>query len=157
MMMLLTMGSATAWADSVTFNLANSSQNISAQNGGTLIYTATVSTSGNAAPVFLNGDSFNVSTPITLDDTDFFANFPFTLNTTDSFTGDLFTLNIPAGAAPGTYYGSFSLLGGADGGSSDLLGTVNYSVTVTPEPSSFLLFGTGLSALVGVVRSKRRS
>jgi opacity protein-like surface antigen len=145
---LLTMGlsSAAAHADTVTFTLTNPYQ-FDSISGGTLTYDATVSAPGsNGAAVFLNGDSFNVTAPITLNDSDFFNEFPLSLAPGTSFTGDLFTLTVPPGLPFGTYLGTFTLLGGANGNASSTLGTVNFGV-VTPEPSSILLLLTGMAGL----------
>jgi hypothetical protein len=155
---LVTIGlsSAAAFADTVTFTLSTPTQYLGGTAGGTVTYdvTATASAS-NGADVFLNGDSFNVGAPLTLDDTDFFANAPFFLAPGDSDTFDMFTVTVPAGTMPGNYSGFFTVLGGADGGAGNALGTVNFVTTVTPEPGSFILLGSGMAGLVGVVRRKR--
>jgi hypothetical protein len=153
MTLLLTIGlsSAVAHADTVTFTLTNPNQYISS-SGGTLTYDATVSAPlSNGAVVDLSSDSFNVDTPLGLDDSDFFGSFPEFFNPGDSFTGALFTITVPAGTALGTYNGSFELLDP----SADVLGTVNFSATVTPEPSSFILLGTGFTGVLATLKRKR--
>jgi hypothetical protein len=154
---LLTVGlSAAAHADTITFTLDNPTQIISGQAGGTLTYEVTVTAPpSNSADVFLNGDSANVGVGLSLDDTDFFANAPFFLAPGDTDTFDEFTVTVPAGTTPGIYSGFFEVLGGADGNAGNPLGTVDFVTNVTPEPGSFVLLGSGLVGLVGVVRRKR--
>jgi hypothetical protein len=78
---------AAAYADTVTFTLTDPTGFIPV-TGGSVTFDATVSApASNGAPVFLNGDSFNITAPITLDDTDFFSNFPPSLAPGTSFTG----------------------------------------------------------------------
>jgi hypothetical protein len=157
-LLMIGFSSAAAYADTVTFTLTDSTAFVPGQTGGVATYDATVSAPNtNGATVFLNGDSFNVSAPLTLDDTDFFVNFPLSLAPGASFTGDLFTVSVPAGTAPGNYVGSFTILGGADGGAGDNLGTVNFSSVVTPEPSSLILLGSGFAGVFATIRRKRSS
>jgi hypothetical protein len=157
--LLLTMGlsSAAAHADTVTITLTNPVQFIGGAAGGILTYDVNITAdAGNSADVFLNGASFNGGDPLGLDSDDFLANAPLFLapgQSSGSF--DAFTVTVPAGSAPGNYSGFFDVQGGADD-AQNLLGSVAFATTVTPEPSSFILLGTGLSALVGVIRRKRQ-
>jgi opacity protein-like surface antigen len=144
-----------AHADTVTLTL---SAPTATYMGGTetLTYEATAAASSmNGADVFLNGDSLNVQSPLTSDDTDS-LNFPISLSPGDSFTGDLFTVTVPDGTALGFYPGSFVLQGGSDGGTYDTLATDDFTVTVTPEPSSLALLTSGTLALGALATGRRR-
>ncbi len=153
-LLLLTIGvMPAALADTLNFTLTQSA--VDALPGDTVTFEATVSAPiTNVADIFLNGDSGNLGA-LSIDDSDFFANAPFFLNPGDSDTFDIFTVTIPVGTPSNTYVGFFEILGGADIDANDTLGIVNFSVAVSPEPSSFLLLGSGLAGLVGVVRRKR--
>ena len=146
---LLTAGlsSAAAYADTITFTLSNPTGYV-VHTGGSLTFDATVSAPiSNGAPVFLNGDSFNVTAPITLNDSDFFSDFPLSLAPGTSFTGDLFVLTVPPNTPFENFLGTFTLLGGANGNASNTLGTVSFDLITTPEPSSIVLLLTGMAGL----------
>jgi hypothetical protein len=112
--------------------------------------------------VFLNGDSFNISSPLTLDDSGFLFDFPLSLDTGDSFSGVLFLTDLPANLAAGLYTGSFTILGGSDMFAQDTLGTVEWQVNVAPtasavpEPESLMLLAAGLPGVALLVRRKWR-
>ena len=155
---LLTIGlsSAAAYADTVTFTLTKPIETVSVL-GGSVTYDATVfAPISNSAPVFLNGDSFNITAPITLNDNDFFNNFPLFLAPGASFTGDLFVITAPPGTPYGPYLGTFTLEGGANGNASNTLGTVNFTVSAIPEPSSIVLLLTGVAGLARFKGNLRR-
>ena len=142
-----------ALADTLNFSLTPSWPAV--EPGGTMTFTATVSApNSNAGDIFLNGDSANLGT-LSVDDDDFFANAPFFLAPGDSDTFAIFTVSVPLGTPWGTYGGFFEILGGADGGAQNTIATAPFSVAVAPEPSSFMLLGSGLAGLVGVARRKR--
>jgi hypothetical protein len=143
-----------AAADTLNFTLT--SPVASAAPSGTASFDATVSAPlTNTATLFLIGDSTTLSIPgATLDDSPFLLNFPLSLNPGDTFTGELFTVTLPASIAHGVYTGFFEIQGGSDPASQDILGTVSYSVVVTPEPSTWLLLSTGVA--LGIITLTRR-
>ncbi|HZL29048.1 MAG TPA: PEP-CTERM sorting domain-containing protein [Acidobacteriaceae bacterium] len=157
MTLLLTLGlsSAAACADTVIFTLNPST--LSGHPGDTVTFTATVSAPvSNGADIFLSGPAFSLGGPIVIDSGDFFNNAPFSLSAGDSSVFDIFTAMIPLGSTMTTFGGSVQMEGGADFGALGNIGDpVNFAVVVTPEPSSFLLLGSGLVGLVGVLRRKR--
>jgi PEP-CTERM motif len=143
-----------AAADTFNFTLANSV--VSGAPGDTISFDASVNAPlTNTGTLYLVGDSSTLNiVGATIDDSPFLLNFPLFLNPGDSYTGDLFNVILPASVAPGLYSGFFEIQGGSTSYSQDILGSVAFSVNVTPEPSTWMLLGTGV--LLGTFALSRR-
>ena len=145
-----------ASADTINLVLSNPVQ--SGAPGSTLSFDATVSAPlANAATVYLNGDSFDITIPGSnpIDDSGFLFNFPLSLDPGDTFTGTLFSVTLPSDLALGTYNGFFTITGG---GPADLnnLATVNFQVnSAVPEPGTWALLATGLGILAMAISRRR--
>ena len=149
--------SSRAFADTIGLSLNAPAQPGTA--GSMVSFVATVSAPGtNGVTVFLNGDSFNASSPLTLDDCGFLFDFPLSLDPGESFSGVLLSIDLPASVAAGLYTGSFEILGGADSGALDTLGSVAFQVNVAPsavpEPESLMLLAAGLPGVAFLVQRK---
>ena len=151
--------SSRTFADTIGLSLNAPAQSGTA--GSTVSFDATVSAPGkNSGTVFLNGDGFNVSSPLIVDDSGFLLDFPLNLDPGDSFSGVLFTLTLPSNTAAGLYPVTFEILGGADSGAQDTLGSVDFHVNVAPstvpEPESLMLLAAGLPGVAFLVKRKWR-
>jgi hypothetical protein len=126
------------------------------QFGGVSVFgfDATV-TNTSADTVYLNGDNFSVDSPLTVDDSPYLNNYPLTLGAGDSASGLLFNVDVPIGTALGLYTGYFDITGGSDANAGDTVGEADFDVNVTPEPSGWLLLGSGLAALA-LAKAQRR-
>jgi len=124
-------------------------------------------TNSTAAEVFLNGDSPTFNGPGTIDDSAFLNNAPVSLGPagggSDTYTGSFFDIILPSSAAPGTYFGTFTVLGGPTASDQIAVATEDFLVTVPPSPavpeastivSLGLLLALGLGGLV--VSARRR-
>lgn len=149
------------------------------EQGGTLTFAATLSVMGDPDVIFLAGDSidpspgfgivgFDIPTPelLMLDDTPFFGTFPFQISSDDSGNPwhlDFFTVAIGSLAVPGTYFGTFYVLGGDVPDAQGIVASANFQVDVAaapvpapvPEPGTLVLLSTGVATL-GIRRRLRR-
>jgi hypothetical protein len=151
--------SSRTFADTIDLSLNATAQPGTA--GSTVSFVAMVLAPGtNGGTVFLNGDSFNVSSPLILDDSGFFNDFPLSLDPGENFSGTLFSMALPSNLAAGLYTGSFEILGGADSDALDTLGSVDFQVNVAPstvpEPESLMLLVAGLPGVALLMQRKWR-
>jgi hypothetical protein len=147
--LILALATSAAKADSVSITLDSPHQ--IAAPGATLEFFGSILNTGNTA-VYLNADDETLlGLSLTFDDL-FFTNVPISLapaGQAGSSSGDIelfdITVSSPLLDAPGTYSGSYTLVGGVDGNAQDNLGATGFSVTTTsttspvPEPSPVVL------------------
>lgn len=156
---LLAVGAASARAN-IIITLDDPSQ--TGTPGGTLSFTGILANTG-LTTVFLNSANLNLAgssfTPDFINP--FFNNVPFFLDAGQSTTSiELFSVlvNNPFLDPNGAYVGSYTLLGGVDSGSQDILAsadfTVNVGATSVPEPSSIPVVAAVLLGMLGRRRFK---
>jgi PEP-CTERM motif len=149
-------------ADPVTFTLDDTH---SVAAGSQVTFFGTLS-NGGPPTVFLNALSFSFASgapgSITFNDAAFFA-LPASLGSGSS-TGlaAFFNVVVSALVPPGVYSGSVTVLGGPNDNAQNILGTQEFSITVTPggqnpvpEPATMLLLGSGLAGAAAMRRRKR--
>jgi hypothetical protein len=140
------------------------------------MFSGTLDVTGDPSAIFINGDTVNTGlgfglagdpASLFLDDLPFLLNAPLTIssdgsNGPSSATFDVFDVEIGALVAPGTYFGTFYVLGGVDSFAQDVLASASFQIDVTPssanvpEPGTLALISIGLLG-VGVGLRRKHS
>ncbi len=159
-LILATLGTTAAKADTITITFDQPNQTASA--GGTLQFFGIITNDTNET-VYLNSDDLNLKGRSLTPNDLFLSNVPFTLDPgANSGDIELFDVTVSSSLldAPGTYSGTYNLVGGTEGDAQDNLSSANFSVKTTnptPEPASiYLLFSGALATLVPVSRRVRK-
>jgi hypothetical protein len=143
---VLAMAPSLAHADNIQIALTQTSITAAAGTTVTVMATLTNLTSGT---IFLNGDSNSTSSSgILILDNPFLTNAPLSLAAgSSSGPFSLLSIVIGAGTSPGTYTGSFLILGGPTSADFTTEGTATFTVLVSPipEPGTLMLVATGVA------------
>jgi hypothetical protein len=137
----------------LTFTLTPTLQ--SGPPGSLLTYSGTLAYTG-VNPVFLNDIDifFNSGGGVlTGDSTIFFNNVPGVFFDGDTYAGPIFGVQVSPSAPGLLYTGTATILGGDDFSALNPLASSPFQVSVTPEPSTWIMFVLGS---VGVVFFKRK-
>jgi hypothetical protein len=127
--------------------------------GGTVEFAGTLTNTGDA-DLYLNGDVIILPFPdLTVDDSPFFNNSPLFLSPGDAYTGPFIDVTVDPATPSGSYGGSYTIQGGTDSETFDNIAAEDFTVDVgstVPEPNTSLLITSGLAALAGGLRKRRK-
>jgi PEP-CTERM motif len=162
-LLTLALSSTAARADSIAVTLDQPVQTV-VSSVTTISFFGTIAADpSDIGDLYFNGDNFSLDPLLTIDDSGLFFNFPYPISAGVSVDSVIFTIGLPGNEPLGAYLGSFSILGGSDGNATDILGTVDFEIDnvssspgIVPEPSTLLLFGTGLTTIAGGCKRKWR-
>lgn len=134
--------------------------NQAGQPGDQVLFSGILTNTGGLT-VFLNGDDLSLNGGgLDTDDSPFLASSPASIDPGATWSGDLFYVTIDTSTIPDLYPGTFSVLGGDNPNTFDVLSSADFSVFVrqvpssVPEIASSYVYLTGISALIGVVMTR---
>lgn len=159
---LLAILPAAAQADPVTITLQDTL--VIAQGGSALGVQGSLA-NGGSPTFFITSGSLSITGPagITFDDSAFLANAPMSLAPgANSGLFSFFDIFVDLTVAPGTYSGTFTVVGGPTDGSQAVTLTQDFNIVVrsstqnVPEPTSMLLLSSGLGGAWLARRRKQK-
>jgi hypothetical protein len=103
-------------------------------SGGSVNFKVTI-TNTTSSTIFLTGARGSAPAPLSIDVSLFGIylqeNSPGSLGPGQSLRTDAFTIDVPSSVSPGSYEGTFGVLGGANQSAGDLLGSANFQLVVS--------------------------